>query len=367
MVLSGCAKCKVHVCQAGDINHGPAACPMHYDFPVSAELYIDKEIRDIARVAAQVESAGYRRWRRAEEIMEFSKRMGFCKLGVVFCSDMANVADLYIDVLKANGFETVAAGNPHRECNPVADAELCNESETQFNVLLGMHVGHDSLFISHSKAWVTSLVARDRVLVHNPVGALYGAKGYFKQSLHEHETEPVARHNADVSEKQLTAAAKNVINQGNDRWTRVEETMEFARKLGVTRLGLIFCGGFNAEASILTDILESNGFEVVSVACKTGAVPKEYVGVLDAEKVHPGKMEIMCNPLAQVEVLNRNQTELNILMGQCVGHDSLSIRRSKAPVVCLIAKDRVMAHNTVGALYESRGYLCSVLRRHKVK
>ncbi len=147
----------------------------------------------------------------------------------------------------------------------------------------------------------------------------------------------------------------------------MEETIEFARKLGVTRLGLIFCAGFSSEAAILTGILESNKFEIVSVACKTGGVPKEYVGVLDSEKVRPGRPEMMCNPMAQVEILNRSHTELNILMGQCVGHDSLSIKHSKAPVICLVAKDRVMAHNTVAALYESRGYLRSALNQHKVK
>ncbi len=176
-MISECAKCPVYVCLVGDREHGPEACPMHYDFPPAGELYDNPEVRNIARVAALVEATGYRRWRRAEEIMEFSTRLGFHRLGVVFCNDMANIANLYIDVLKANGFETVAAGNQDRECDPVASAELCNDRGTQLNVLLGMHVGHDSLFIGHSNAWVTSLVVRDRFLVHNPVGALYGAKG----------------------------------------------------------------------------------------------------------------------------------------------------------------------------------------------
>ena len=247
----------------------------------------------------------------------------------------------------------------------MAAAELCNKRGTQLNVLLGMHVGHDSLFIRHSKAWVTSLVARDHVLVHNPVGAIYGARGYFREALVEHHAGPNASGVPDTSEERLLAAANDVIVRGNGRWTRVEETMEFGRSLGVRRLGLVFCMGLSSEASVLAGILESNGFEVASVGCKTGGVPKEFMGVLDSEKVRPGKPEMMCNPIAQVEVLNRSRTELNILMGQCVGHDGLSMRHSNAPVVCLVAKDRVLAHNTVAALYESEGYFGSAPHQHK--
>ncbi len=367
-MISECAKCPVYVCGVGDREHGPEACPMHYDFPAAEELYVDPEIRRFARVAGLVEAAGHHRWRRAEEIIEFARRLGFHRLGVAFCSDMASVAELYIDVLKKNGFETISAGNSQGECEPVAHATLCNDRGTELNVLLGMCVGHDSMFIRHSKAWVTCLVAKDRFLVHNPVGALYGARAYFREVLREHRVEKARHTNADITAEQLATAAKEVTSQGHGRWTRVEETMEFAQKLGVSKLGLIFCAGFRYEAATLIEVLEANGFEVVSVGCKAGAVPKEWIGISDSEKVRPGKPEMICNPLAQAELLNRSHTGLNILMGQCVGHDSLSMKHSEAPVVCLIAKDRVLAHNTVAALYESRGYLRSALyEEHRVK
>ena len=367
-MISECAKCTVYVCAVGDREHSPEACPMHHDFPPAEGLYIDPEIRRVARVAALVESTGYRRWTRAEEVIEFARRMGFHRLGVVFCSDMAGVAEVYIDVLKKNGFEAISAGNSRGECEPVAHAALCNDRGTELNVLLGMCVGHDSMFIRYSKALVTCLVAKDRFLVHNPVGALYGARGYFSQALREHQVKQAGHTGTEIAMEELAAAAKEVAGEGRGRWTRVEETMEFARKLGVINLGLIFCAGFRHEAAILTDILEANGFEVVSVGCKAGAVPKEWIGISDSEKLRPGRPEMMCNPLAQADLLNRSHTGLNILMGQCVGHDSLSMKHSEAPVVCLIAKDRVLAHNTVAALYESRGYLRSALyQEHRVK
>ncbi len=87
------------------------------------------------------------------------------------------------------------------------------------------------------------------------------------------------------------------------------------------------------------------------------------MGVLDVQKVRPGRPEMMCNPIAQATLLNLSHTDLNILMGQCVGHDSLTIKYSEAPVTYLVAKDRVLAHNTIGAIYGANGYFYQALYR----
>lgn len=99
-------------------------------------------------------------------------------------------------------------------------------------------------------------------------------------------------------------------------------------------------------------VLVANGFEVSSVCCKSGAVPKERLGITDGRKVRPGRPEMVCNPVAQADVLESDGAELALLMGQCVGHDSATISRLGIPAVCLVAKDRVLGHNTVAALYE---------------
>ncbi len=49
------------------------------------------------------------------------------------------------------------------------------------NLILGLCVGHDTLFIKHSQAPVTVLAAKDRFLGHNPLAALYLAEGYYKK------------------------------------------------------------------------------------------------------------------------------------------------------------------------------------------
>lgn len=143
---------------------------------------------------------------------------------------------------------------------------------------------------------------------------------------------------------------------------RLEETYEFATRMGYRRLGIAFCIGLRAEAAILSRILESRGFEVVSVVCKVGCVPKEEIGISDGEKVRPGTFEVMCNPVTQAEVLNDAATDLNIVLGLCVGHDSLFFMHSKAPVTVLAAKDRVLGHNPLAALYTSGSYYERLLK-----
>ena len=96
--------------------------------------------------------------------------------------------------------------------------------------------------------------------------------------------------------------------------TRVEETMSFARRIGATHLGIATCIGFIQEARILCEILRSHGLKVSSVCCKVGSVPKEEIGLSEADKIHPCHYEAMCNPVAQAKLLNSAGTDLNVLV-----------------------------------------------------
>ena len=68
-------------------------------------------------------------------------------------------------------------------CNPIGQAHFLNEQNVKFNIAIDLCVGHDSLFYNYSNAPVTTLVAKDRALAHNPCGAIYCAEGYFKNKL----------------------------------------------------------------------------------------------------------------------------------------------------------------------------------------
>jgi uncharacterized metal-binding protein len=160
--------------------------------------------------------------------------------------------------------------------------------------------------------------------------------------------------------REVAYASALVESEGYCKWSRVEEIVALAKKLGFKRIGIATCISFVDLAHTLSAILESHGFVVASAACKNGGVPKEALGVTDAQKIRPGTHESMCNPISQAELLNRAGCELNVVLGLCVGHDSLFFRHSQGLATTLVAKDRVLAHNPVGALLLADTYYSRV-------
>ena len=160
----------------------------------------------------------------------------------------------------------------------------------------------------------------------------------------------------DSADGELARQAARVEAGGYCRLTRLEEIMDFARRCGFSRLGLAHCIALQGEAAVVKRVFEANGLEVEAVACKAGALPKEMLGLDDADKLSPGEFESMCNPIGQAQTLARAGTELNVLLGLCVGHDSLFFKHSVAPVTVLAAKDRVLGHNPLAAVYLADGY-----------
>lgn len=152
------------------------------------------------------------------------------------------------------------------------------------------------------------------------------------------ETDKINQAHNEVMKKQRDQA-------GNYTWCRIRELIEYSKNMGYKKLGLGFCAGLREEARVLTDILEKGGFEVVSVSCMSGSATRDEVG-----------FDVGCNPIMQAEVLNKEKTELNILFGLCLGHDILFIKYLKGDVTPLVVKDRILAHNPLGAIYTSRVY-----------
>lgn len=163
----------------------------------------------------------------------------------------------------------------------------------------------------------------------------------------------------------VAKVAAIVESEGYCKWSRVEEICAFAKRMGFRKVGIATCISFVDLSRVFSAILESHGLEVASVACKNGGIPKEEIGLKDGEKIRPGTYEPICNPIAQAELLNRSGCELNVLVGLCVGHDSLFIRHSKGLVTTLVTKDRVLAHNPVGALQLADTYFSRVWGPYK--
>ena len=57
-------------------------------------------------------------------------------------------------------------------CNPIMPAMVLNDSKTEFNVLLELCVGHDSLLFQYAHAPCTVLAVEDRLPGHNPLAAI---------------------------------------------------------------------------------------------------------------------------------------------------------------------------------------------------
>jgi uncharacterized metal-binding protein len=142
----------------------------------------------------------------------------------------------------------------------------------------------------------------------------------------------------------------------NPRWTRVEDTIAFARLMGYRKIGIATCIGLLEEANRLSDIFKAQGFEPESVCCKAGSIDKLELGLRESDKVRPGTFEPACNPIAQARLLNEAGTHMNVIVGLCVGHDMLFNKHSQAPVTTLVVKDRVTGHNPVSVLYGQKFY-----------
>ena len=149
--------------------------------------------------------------------------------------------------------------------------------------------------------------------------------------------------------------------------TRLEELIEFSQRMGYRKLGIAFCAGLADEALLLSRILEGHGFEIVGTACKVGGVPKERIGVKEREKVQIGQFETMCNPIAQAKFLNRAKTDFNILLGLCIGHDSLFLKYVRSLTTVFAVKDRVTGHNPLATLYTSGTYYQRLLKGNRVR
>ena len=198
-----CVDCGTQNCKF-KVRTYPEFCPTtnlkDEDLQWALERYEEGRNHDIMVASAEVEYEGYCQWTRVQEIMEFARKIGAKKIGIANCIGLINEARIFAKILRANGFEAYAiickvAGKSKSSlgipakceeigasmCNPILQARLLNEAKTDLNVVIGLCVGHDSLFYKYSDAYVTTLVTKDRVTGNNPTAALYTAQSYYKK------------------------------------------------------------------------------------------------------------------------------------------------------------------------------------------
>ena len=196
-----CAYCQKHSCHKNELENAPKNCPTKNKADELEEIlvkYQEKENYNIAKASAEVVMDDYGSKPRVKEIVDFCAKMKYKKLGLAFCVGLAKEANIFAQILTKHGFEVESVicklGSVNRKeigiencnvpmCNPIAQAEFLNKEKTEFNIVLGLCVGHDTLIFKYSEAPVTVLAVKDRALAHNPLGAIYLADNYYKNKL----------------------------------------------------------------------------------------------------------------------------------------------------------------------------------------
>jgi len=140
----------------------------------------------------------------------------------------------------------------------------------------------------------------------------------------------------DTRSIEIMQTAEDAYVRGSNR---VQEIKNFAHKAGIKRIGIAHCVTFPKEAEAVKQFL-SDEFEVYSIDCKCGHITKH-------EMLGCEGRSIMCNPAGQAEYLKECNTELNISMGLCVGHDMVFNQKSASPVSTLVVKDRTNNNNSI--------------------
>jgi uncharacterized metal-binding protein len=153
-------------------------------------LYYD-DVAKLHQAASAIEARYYSKETRLGEIILFAKELGYQRIGLAFCIGLSEEAKTIENILSEHfqvvsvcckvsginkkdfGLRRISPRNDEVMCNPAGQAQLLNEAKTQLNVICGLCVGHDAIFARLSNAPVTTLIAKDRVLAHNPAAAIY--------------------------------------------------------------------------------------------------------------------------------------------------------------------------------------------------
>lgn len=155
----------------------------------------------------------------------------------------------------------------------------------------------------------------------------------------------------DKEERRIMKAAAYVEATFYMKYTRLQETAEFAKRMGYKTIGLGFCMGIQDEAKLFARYFTQQGFEVKSVCCKNCGINKDVLKLKKVSKDNP--VEPMCNPKGQAQYLNAHGAELFVSAGLCVGHDALFAKACNGPVTTLVVKDRVLGNNPMSVVYSS--------------
>lgn len=165
---------------------------------------------------------------------------------------------------------------------------------------------------------------------------------------HEEIDELINKYEHESVREIMLTAGEVSSHASRENLCRVEEIIQFAQKMDFHTLGIAMCSALMNEGRTTAKILRAHGFEVHGFGCRVGSLKKNE---LKAPEGCCDSTTISCNPLLQAQLLNEADTELNIVIGLCLGHDILFAQASEAPCTTLVVKDRALGNNPAASLH----------------
>lgn len=141
----------------------------------------NNEDKSLMKIAAEAKNKS-----RLQELIDFAKISGFKKLGIANCKSVENLAQKLAGLLRGAGFDVVSVNCKESGldgadicemmtgpcCDPISQAKFLNDAKTDFNINVGLCLGHGLLFQKYSKAEVTTFLVKDAASGHKTVESL---------------------------------------------------------------------------------------------------------------------------------------------------------------------------------------------------
>ena len=156
------------------------------------------------------------------------------------------------------------------------------------------------------------------------------------------------QYHSAANQKIIQAAASLVDNGRAGSLSRLQEVIEFIKRMNYQKVGLAYCLGMENEAVTVRDLFKNEGINLHTISCTVGAIPQDAINTESC--IH----KVSCNPLGQAYQLNAEKTDFVVVMGICLGHDILLQKNLEADFTTLIVKDRTSHHNPMESIRQGK-------------
>lgn len=145
--------------------------------------------------------------------------------------------------------------------------------------------------------------------------------------------------------QQIIQAAAFLVDDGRaGTLSRLEEIIEFVKRMKYKKVGLAYCYGMESDAIKVHDIFKNEDIKLQTISCSVSGILQDEINQNSC--IH----KVSCNPIGQAHQLNAEEVDFVIIMGICLGHDILLQKNLKADFTTFVVKDRVNKHNPIKSI-----------------